>query len=112
MTIFSPWTAFRPVIAIIFNLRPGQPLNDARVGAASATVPREVDIRADVGFHYASHILRIGDFNEQINFQLSRTWVMKRLDWGSKTLFQVCFDSCMAASVDSACVFAHLRPSV
>lgn len=107
--LFFRWRACRPVSRGLFDLRAGQVLGSAKLGVALSTVLGELGIRAEEGFHYASHSLRIGAFNELLNLQFSRAWILQRLDWGSEAMFQVYFDSRMATTADSGWFFAHLR---
>lgn len=87
------WIDRRPPSAGLFNLRADQALGAADLSAGLATALSAVNASPPAGYYYGSHSLRIGGFDELVNLQFTKPWLMQRLDWSSEAMFQVYYDS-------------------
>lgn len=59
--------------------------------------------------YYGFHGRRIGGFNELLGLQLTREWIMQRMDWSAENMFSVYFDSHITVSADSDWFSGHMR---
>lgn len=96
------WFSVRPPGAGLFNLRDDQPLGAANLSAGLSIALKVVNASPPAGFYYGSHSLRIGGFNELVNLQFTKAWLMQRLDWASEVMFQVYFNSRIVVTPVSA----------
>lgn len=53
-------------------------------------------------------VLEFGPFNALIMLGFSKVWLLHRLNWTSKAIFKVYFDSRIERAYDLERVFAHL----
>ena len=102
------WRSLRPPSEGFFNVRAGTPLGAADLALGVSRALALVRTTAPDGFYYGSQSPRIGGFNELLNLQYTREWVMTRMDWGSE-MFMVYFDSRIVLISLSGWFFGHLR---
>lgn len=99
--LLSRWTAMRPLSAGFFNLGAEEKLGAASLGDGLRRVLAGLGEQAPEGYYYGSHSMRIGSFNELVQLQFSREWLLHRLDWSSEAMFRVYSDSRISKTKDS-----------
>lgn len=109
--LFNRWDAMRPRSAGYFGLSVRQRVRAASLGAALRMVAGKIGLQKPQGCFYASHIMRIGAFNELLGPNFSRSFIMHRLEWvnGSEGMLQVYRDSRIVQTQESDLFFLHLQ---
>lgn len=86
------WAAVHPQSAGFFHLDVSGALGTAKLSHGVDRALALISATAPPGFYFGSHNPRIGGFNELLNLQFTKMWIMQRMDWASESMFQVYFD--------------------
>lgn len=83
--------AAQPLNVGLFNFSAHIGIGRPGLGDALRRVLDFMQITDPDGFFYGSHRHKIEGFNELVNVQLLRAWLMQLMDWYSESMFQVYF---------------------